>query len=143
MRGKNIKNLTKLPKKHQKLHKNATNCQNVKNAKKIAIFLKCAKNRGRDFSERQAATSHTDFCGISISEISHRPLFYLSYNFPCKPIYIGFVFSFLIASLAYFNFLWNTIDNSPTLPVLSSSRILSFVFLLFKLILINGCKTIS
>ena len=29
------------------------NCQNAKNCKKIAIFLKIAKNRGRNFPEGQ------------------------------------------------------------------------------------------
>ena len=55
MRGKTLKIATK--KNAQKTlkiaKKNAKNCQNAKNCKKIAIFLKIAKNRGCDFPEVQ------------------------------------------------------------------------------------------
>ena len=50
MRGKNIKNCTKNIKT---CNKKTQIAKNAKNAKKIAIFLKIAKNHGRDFPEGQ------------------------------------------------------------------------------------------
>ena len=56
MRGKNIQNCKKTKTKTEKIAKNAKNCQIAK-MQKIAIFLKIAINRCRDFPEGQVPSS--------------------------------------------------------------------------------------
>ena len=63
MRGKkpiqNCPKTFKIAKKCKKL----PNCQNGKNCQKIAILLKIAKNRGRDFPEGQMGTFSDQISG--------------------------------------------------------------------------------